>query len=114
FINARTDVFLSRDTSTPSKDHLKQSIDRAHAYAEAGASGFFAPALIDPDFIEKLCAESPLPVNILVWPGVPASKHLADLGVARISYGGGSYRTTMEAFKAAGLRALGWNAAAEA
>ncbi|NOT47981.1 MAG: isocitrate lyase/phosphoenolpyruvate mutase family protein, partial [Acidobacteria bacterium] len=82
FINARTDVFLSRDTSTHSKDHLKQSIDRAHAYAEAGASGFFAPALIYPDFIDKLCAESPLPVNILVCPGVPASKHLADLGVA--------------------------------
>jgi 2-methylisocitrate lyase-like PEP mutase family enzyme len=111
FINARTDVFLSRDTSTHTEDHLQESIERAHAYSEAGASGFFAPALVNPDFIGKLCDESPLPVNILVWPGAPTSRELADLGVARISYGGGSYRTTMEAFKEAGRKALEWNVA---
>jgi len=111
FINARTDIFLSRDTATHTEEHLQASIERSHAYAEAGASGFFAPALINPGFIEKLCIESPIPVNILVWPGAPSSKQLADLGVARISYGGGSYRTTMDAFKEAGRNALGWNAA---
>ena len=111
FINARTDVFLSRDTSTHTEEHLQESIERAQAYAEAGASGFFAPALINQDFIAKLCEESPLPVNILVWPGAPTSKELAELGVARISYGGGSYRTTMEAFKQAGRNAFQWNAA---
>lgn len=110
FINARTDVFLSRDTSTHDKDHLNEAIERAHAYAAAGANGFFAPALIDPDFIGRLCTASPLPVNILVWPGAPSSRQLADLGVARISYGGGSYRTTMEAFKEAGNAALKWRA----
>jgi len=108
FINARTDIFLSRDPATHSEDHLKEAIERAHAYAEAGASGFFAPALVNPAFIEKLCAESPIPVNILIWPGVPSSKELADLGVARISYGGGSYRVTMDAFKEAGRNALDW------
>jgi len=111
FINARTDIFLSRDTSTHTEEHLKESIERAHAYAEAGASGFFAPALINPDFIGKLCDESPLPVNILIWPGAPNSKELAGLGVARISYGGGSYRTTMNAFKEAAKNALDWKAA---
>lgn len=111
FINARTDIFLSRDTSTHTEEHLKESIERAHAYAEAGASGFFAPALVNPDFIGKLCEKSPLPVNILVWPGAPNSKELADLGVARISYGGGSYRTTMNAFKEAGKNAFDWKAA---
>jgi 2-methylisocitrate lyase-like PEP mutase family enzyme len=111
FINARSDVFLSRDTSTHNEDHLKESIERAHAYAEAGASGFFAPALINGDFIGKLCDESPLPVNILVWAGAPDSKELAELGVARISYGGSSYRTTMEAFKAAAQSAFQWNVA---
>ncbi len=110
FINARTDIFLSRDTSTHTEEHLREAIERSLAYSEAGASGFFAPALINPDFIEKLCAESPLPVNILVWPGVPTSKQLAGLGVARISYGGGSYRVAMEALKEAGTKALGWKA----
>lgn len=111
FINARTDIFLSRDTSTHTEEHLNESIERAHAYAEAGASGFFAPALVDSAFIKKLCAESPIPVNILVWAGVPSSKELADLGVARISYGGGSYRSTMDAFKEAGRKAFEWNVA---
>jgi 2-methylisocitrate lyase-like PEP mutase family enzyme len=110
FINARSDIFLSRDTATHNEDHVKESIERAHAYAEAGASGFFAPALVNREFIGNLCEESPLPVNILVWPGVPNAKELAALGVARISYGGGSYRTAMEAFKAAAQKAIQWNA----
>lgn len=109
FINARSDVVLPLDTATHNQGHLEQLIERAAAFAEAGASGFFAPGLVNPDFIGRLCETSPLPVNILVWPGVPSSKQLADLGVARISYGGGSYRTTMQAFKDAGRAALEWN-----
>ena len=108
FINARTDVFLPLDTATHNESHLEEATKRAAAYAEAGASGFFAPGLVDPDLIGRLCKESPLPVNILVWSGVPTSKRLADLGVARISYGGASYRTTMNAFKDAAKGAFEW------
>jgi 2-methylisocitrate lyase-like PEP mutase family enzyme len=106
FINARSDVVLPLPTAQHSKEHLDQLIERANAYAEAGASGFFAPGLIDPVFIRKLCEAVSLPVNILVVPGVPTSRELADLGVARISYGGGTYRTTMAAFKEAAQSAL--------
>lgn len=108
FINARCDVVLPLDTATHDEGHLEQMIERAAAYAEAGASGFFAPGLVNADFIERLCNASPLPVNILVWPGVPSSKRLAELGVARISYGGASYRMTMDAFRQAGQQALAW------
>ena len=108
FINARCDVVLPLDTATHNESHLEQMIERAAAYAEAGASGFFAPGLVNPDFIEKLCSASPVPVNILVWPGVPSSTRLAELGVARISYGGASYRMTMDAFRQAGQQALAW------
>lgn len=106
FINARTDVVLPLDTSTHNEGHLKEIIERAKAYAEAGADGLFAPGLVNPDFIGRLCDASPIPGNILVWPGVPSSTELADRGVARISYGGGSYRIAMEAYKEAGRNAL--------
>ena len=109
FINARADVVLPVPADQHSESHLVQLIERAQAYAEAGASGFFAPGLVNPDFIGKLCEASPLPVNILVWPGVPSSKELAALGVARISYGGGTYRTATGAFKEAGKAAINWN-----
>ena len=108
FINARCDVVLPLDTATHNEGHLEQMIERVAAYAEAGANGFFAPGLVNSDFIEKLCSVSKVPVNILVWHGVPSSKQLADLGVARISYGGASYRMTMDAFRQAGQQALAW------
>ncbi len=106
FINARTDVFLKADPANHSEEHLEEAIRRATAYAEAGASGFFAPGLINAKYIERLCKASPLPVNILVMPDVPSSKQLAALGVARISYGAGPYRLVMETLKEAGRKAL--------
>ncbi len=106
FINARTDIFLKADPASHSEEHLEEAIRRATAYAEAGASGFFAPGLRNPKYIERLCKASPLPVNILVMPDVPSSKQLAALGVARISYGAGPYRLVMETLKEAGHKAL--------
>ena len=106
FINARTDIFLKAEASTHSEEHLEEAIRRAEAYAESGASGFFAPGLRNAKYIERLCEASPLPVNILVMPGVPPSKQLAALGVARISYGAGPYRIVMETLKDAGRKAL--------
>ena len=106
YINARSDVVLPLPAAEHTPDHVDELIYRALAYAKAGASGFFAPGLVNPDFIGKLCEASSLPVNILVVPGVPSSTVLAGLGVARISYGGGSYRTAMTAFKAAAQNAL--------
>ena len=106
FINARTDIFLKADPSQHNDTHLQEAIERAKAYADMGASGFFAPGLRNEKFIEQLCERSPLPVNILVMPDVPSSKRLAELGVARISYGPRPYRMMIEALKEAGKKAL--------
>ena len=104
FINARTDVFLKNREHT--EDHLKDAARRAASYAESGASGFFAPGLMDAKLIGELCELSPIPVNIMMFPGVPSSAELAELGVARISYGPIPYRLAMESLKEAGRKAL--------
>ncbi|MGO6908495.1 isocitrate lyase/phosphoenolpyruvate mutase family protein, partial [Rhizobium ruizarguesonis] len=45
------------------------------------------------------CAASPLPVNIMMRTGAPDVKTLAKLGVGRVSYGPGPYRSMMEKLK---------------
>lgn len=91
FLNARTDLFL-KSRSEDHADLLDEAMLRAQAYAGAGADGFFAPGLTDQGLIRKLCADCPLPVNILALPHAPSASDLADLGVARISHGPVPYK----------------------
>lgn len=104
FINARTDVFLKTYPAIHTAEQLEELVERASAYAEAGASGLFAPGLRDSDLIRKLCERLSLPVNIMVLPDTPSNKELAELGVARISYGAGPYRQIIENLKVAAGR----------
>lgn len=97
FINARTDIFLKAKGDAHDPAMVDEAIARARAYADAGASGFFAPGLADPALIARMCEGSPIPVNIMTFPGVPANGELARLGVARISYGPGPWRQAMAA-----------------
>lgn len=106
FINARTDIFLEIDSADHNDKHLEEAIHRALAYAEFGASGFFTPGLRDPNSIQKLCALSPLPLNIMVMSDTPTLKELSEFGVARISYGPGPYFEAMKALKDAGHKAF--------
>jgi 2-methylisocitrate lyase-like PEP mutase family enzyme len=94
FINARTDLFLRSDPAQH-PGHVNEAIARARAYAGAGANGFFAPGLRDPALIARVCEASPLPVNVMYHPELPPAKRLAELGVARLSYGPRPYRQMM-------------------
>jgi 2-methylisocitrate lyase-like PEP mutase family enzyme len=85
FINARTDTYL-RGFGAP-EDRLAETLRRAEAYVDAGASGIFVPGVSDPHTIETLAREIQAPLNILVGPGSPTVQQLADLGVARASSG---------------------------
>lgn len=106
FINARTDVFLKTYPAKHDEGQLEEALRRVEAYAGAGASGLFAPGLRDPELIEKLCERSPLPVNILVLPDTPPTKTMAQLGVARVSYGAAPYRQMAQALTEAAQKAL--------
>ncbi|WP_064681331.1 isocitrate lyase/PEP mutase family protein [Rhizobium bangladeshense] len=99
FINARTDLFLAESDLAKHPGLVDEAIERGRAYAAAGGNGFFVPGLIDPDLIEKICATSSLPVNVMMRAGAPDVKTLARLGVGRISYGPGPYRSMMDKLK---------------
>jgi 2-methylisocitrate lyase-like PEP mutase family enzyme len=92
YINARTDIFLKAKPDEHSPELLDHAIERARAYEQAGATGFFAPGVGDERLIERLCAATALPVNIIALAHVPPRRRLAELGVSRISYGPVPYR----------------------
>ena len=97
YLNARTDLFLKTNPKDHDEAMLAEAIERAKAYQYSGANGFFAPALVDEMMIGKLCEAIDLPVNIIAIPGCPPKAKLAELGVARISYGPVPYRQMMVA-----------------
>ncbi|WP_328992462.1 isocitrate lyase/phosphoenolpyruvate mutase family protein [Kribbella sp. NBC_01245] len=79
-INARTDVYLG------GSGQLAEVMDRADAYADAGADVLFVPGVVDAEAI-KVLVSGPLPLNVMVHPGALSVSELIDLGVARISVG---------------------------
>ncbi len=94
FINARTDLLLK--TQTHDDALIDQVVDRGKAFADAGASGFFAPRLSDPKQIERVVREVPLPLNVIAFPGAPDKSVWANAGVARISHGPFPHRALMK------------------
>src|SRR3546814_1051131 len=80
-------VFRGRDAAKDGEVLVAATLERARAYADAGAGGLFVPFLADAKCIGAICEGSPLPVNILRGKGGPTHRELAGLGVARISHG---------------------------
>jgi 2-methylisocitrate lyase-like PEP mutase family enzyme len=97
FINARTDLFLGQE-GDPAKS-IGDALERAKAYAAAGASGIFVPGLRDDLLIGRICDGVALPVNLMVMDGVPSTERLSELGVARISYGAIPYIRAMKTLR---------------
>ena len=107
WINARADLFIV----TPKEAHdvalADAVLERAKAYADAGANSLFVPFVYDAALIARICENSPLPVNILVGEGIPDIKALAALGVARISHGHGPWAKAMQDLGEAAKAAMG-------
>jgi 2-methylisocitrate lyase-like PEP mutase family enzyme len=93
FINARTDVFFESEDAAVAVD---EALERAKAYTAAGASGFFVPGLVSDVLIERVAKTVTLPVNVMVMEGLSPNDKLAELGVARISYGPIPYIRAMD------------------
>ena len=95
FINARTDVFFQKGAEQ-SEAFIQAAIERAHAYADAGADGIFVPGLTNIERIAELAAASPLPVNVMLDQNSPAPDAFAQAGAARVSYGPAPYLLAMK------------------
>ena len=95
FVNARCDVYRGVKPEDYGQHLIDGVLERAEAYAAAGAGGLFVPFLGDHPTILAICAASPLPVNVLWGPGRGTTAELAALGVARISYGHGPWAAAM-------------------
>lgn len=91
FVNARVDTYwLGQDAG------LAETLRRATAYVEAGADGVFVPGATDPEDLRRLAAEIPVPVNVLVVPGLSLAD-LGALGIRRVSTGSLPYRSAIDA-----------------
>ena len=101
FINARTDVFFQRPPEEHDNAMVVEAIERAHAYAKAGADGMFVPGLRRYHTDRAPGEMSPLPLNIMVGDDTPALQVLAEHGVARVSYGPYPYLRAMMALEEA-------------
>ncbi len=101
-INARIDVFLSALASGSDAGRqaelVSEALRRAHAYEEAGADCVFPIGLWERDALAAVISEAAGPVNVLRIPPAPPQAELAELGVARVSYGSLLHHDAMAQF----------------
>ena len=80
---------------------LDDTITRLRAYRDAGAEVLYAPGLVMADEIRRVVEEVGAPINVLAMRRIPSVPALAELGVRRISTGGGLARAAYGALAAA-------------
>ncbi|GAB3261717.1 isocitrate lyase/phosphoenolpyruvate mutase family protein [Alteromonas gracilis] len=95
-LNARTDAFVSPDV--PDERRLEEAIARGRAFLEAGAPVVFVPRVTERSDVEALVdALGPQRLTLIDVPGQLPLAELADLGVARVSYGPWAQRVALTA-----------------
>jgi 2-methylisocitrate lyase-like PEP mutase family enzyme len=102
-INARIDVFLGPLLSGAGPgtqaELVPEALRRANAYVEAGVDCVYPIVLWETDALRTFVAESPAPVNVVRMPNAPPVAELAELGVARVSWGHFLYLGAMARFE---------------
>ncbi|SNS02255.1 isocitrate lyase/PEP mutase family protein [Actinomadura mexicana] len=91
-INARADTFVAK-----APDPVEAAIARGRLYLEAGADCVY-PIAAPPDAVPSLVKGIPGPVNANNLPGTSLAE-LAEMGVARVSYGPMPYLRALDTLK---------------
>jgi len=105
-LNARTDAFLmtgDRDADAV----LADAIERGRAFLDAGADCVFVPGKLSAEVIARLVdGIGQRKVSILAAPDTPSPSELAELGVARVSFGPWTQRLALTALADTGAELL--------
>ena len=96
-LNARVDSFLRAAPDADPESVLDDAVARGRRYAEAGADCVYPFAARGRAAIRRLVQETGAPVNIVGVPHGLGRSELAELGVARVSFGGGLAQRALEA-----------------
>jgi 2-methylisocitrate lyase-like PEP mutase family enzyme len=94
-LNARVDVHAR--SAGPEDGRLAEAVRRGRRYREAGADCLYPIVVADEAEIRVLVEDTGAPVNILLRSGAPPVSRLAELGVARATFGSGLMRTAVRA-----------------
>ena len=87
-LNARTDAFLRADERARRQDVLNDAIGRGRAFLDAGAPVVFVPGGLTEDEISTLVeAFGPGRLSLITGPRGIQPARMAELGVARVSFG---------------------------
>jgi 2-methylisocitrate lyase-like PEP mutase family enzyme len=96
-LNARVDSFLRAGPEADPESVLEDAVARGRRYADAGADCVYPFAARGRAAIRRLVEEVGAPVNIVGVPNGLSRSELAELGVARVSFGGGLAQRALEA-----------------
>jgi 2-methylisocitrate lyase-like PEP mutase family enzyme len=94
-LNARTDAFLRAGDRAPS-EVLADAVERGRAFLGEGAACVFVPGLLDEPTVTALVEGiGERRVSLIAVPGSLPTARLAELGVARVSFGPWTQRATL-------------------
>jgi 2-methylisocitrate lyase-like PEP mutase family enzyme len=93
-VNARIDEFIRGGQS------LDEGLARARAYAAVGADSVYPIGVADEDVIKAFVAGVDVAVNVLKRAGAPSLARLQELGVGRVTWGGGLFNEVLRAARA--------------
>jgi 2-methylisocitrate lyase-like PEP mutase family enzyme len=89
------------------REAVREATDSLVAFAEAGADCLYAPGVMKKEDIAAMVrAVSPKPLNVLALKGSLNAGELEDLGVRRVSVGGGLSRAALTAVMGAAKEML--------
>lgn len=92
-LNARVDSLLRAVGSR--EEQLSDAIRRGRLYREAGADCIYPIGFFDAQTITELVRGIEAPVNILAGRDAPSLPELARIGVRRVTFAAGLFRTLM-------------------